>query len=593
MNLPSHHRARRTGGVYIAVLGTSLVVALLAMAALTGQRIQNRALTASADIRQAQLNAHAAVELALLTMHDDANWRTSQPHGRWFSDRGTAAGTCSLDVTDPVDSNLANNAEDPVLVRGIGYSGGAEQLVEITIDPRKQPLGCLRSAVAAGDLISLNGDALRTNGLITANQVTATVSQVYGDVEGVLVNGSTYNGSTAQIDAANLPTMPDWSSVFNYYRTNATHLEVGSLSSTTPNLGRNVGIESGITGWTGAPPGIATADIDQSNNQVHSGNFALRVRNRASWMAGAAQAIDTFVEPNKQYVVEAWVYIPLLTARNFRLTLYTKGVADSGPLVSSGPDTPVSALLGGWRQLTATLTAQSWSGSLEYAFVKIAGADSGNTADFYMDDFVIREALTGQIIYRKVLGPGVNTFYAGAPTNPQGLYWMNCNGNRLVITRSRIVGTLLVVNPGPGSCIANGPISWTPASPGYPALLVDADDAVDADFAIYATNRALNENENGVNFNPSGATHEQFGQDTDMNDIYPSEIRGLIAIRDDLSFANWPRIRGQVLVGDDINNSSGELDVDFQQESLLSPPPGFTDPYSYLRRPGSGRKVVQ
>ena len=65
------------GGVYIAVLGTALLVALLGMTALVGQRMQNRMVTASADIRQAQLNANTAVELALLTMKQDANWRTS------------------------------------------------------------------------------------------------------------------------------------------------------------------------------------------------------------------------------------------------------------------------------------------------------------------------------------------------------------------------------------------------------------------------------------------------------------------------------------------------------------------------------------
>jgi hypothetical protein len=209
-----------------------------------------------------------------------------------------------------------------------------------------------------------------------------------------------------------------------------------------------------------------------------------------------------------------------------------------------------------------------------------------------VDDLDIRENVNGRLIYRKVLGPGVNTLYTGAPTNEQGLYWINCSGNRLVIERSRIVGTLLVMNPGPNSCVAGGPISWTPAVPGYPALLVDAANAVEADFAIQATNRVLSETENGVNYNTSGAPHDEFGQDLDTNDIYRSSIRGLIAIRDDLTYANRVLIRGQILAGDDIANSSGVLEVEFQADSLLSPPPGFLAPYVYVRRPASGRKVV-
>jgi hypothetical protein len=579
------HARQRTGGVYIAVLGTSLIVALLGMTALMTQRIQNRMLSASADIRQAQLNANTAVELALLTMKQDPNWRVTQPNGRWFTGRDTAAGTCSLDVTDPVDANLANTPDDPVLVRGIGSSGQAEQRVEVTVDPRKQPLSCLRSAVAAGDLIDLNSDTLRTTGLITANQVTASSSQVYGNVEAAAISGSTYNGTTTQINAAKLPTMPDWSTVFNYYRDEgiATKLDINLLSQTTPNLGRNVGIENGASDWTGSPPGIPTAQVSQSNNQARTGSYSLRVQNRSSWIAGAAQSVDAFVEPNSQYIVEAWVYLPLLLniTKNFRITLYTKGTL--GVQADAGPDTAVLAL--GWRQLSATLTAPSWSGNLEYAFIKIAGADSGNTADFYLDDLVIREALTGRLIYRKVLGPGPgqNTLYSGAPTNAQGIYWIDCGGNRLVISRSRILGTLLVINPGPNSCVASGPISWSPAVPGYPALLVDADNAVEADFGIYATNRVLSETENGVDYNLDGTTG---------NYIYPSEIRGLIAIRDDLTYSNRPLIRGQILVGDDIKDSSGELEVEFLPDSLLNPPPGFLAPYSYLRRPASARKVV-
>ena len=68
---------RRQGGVYIAVLGSAMIIALLGLCALIGQRIQNRLVSASTDIRQAQLNANTAVELALLTMKQDASWRTN------------------------------------------------------------------------------------------------------------------------------------------------------------------------------------------------------------------------------------------------------------------------------------------------------------------------------------------------------------------------------------------------------------------------------------------------------------------------------------------------------------------------------------
>jgi hypothetical protein len=583
------HRIQRsrTGGVYIAVLATALVVALLGMSAMIGQRLQNRMIGAQGDIRQAQLNANTAVELALLTMKNDTNWRTTNSNGNWFVKRSATSGTCTANVTDPIDANLANNSDDPVVILGIGYSGEAEQRVKVTVDPRKDPLSCLRSAIAIGDAVTLSGDTLRANNaLITANSISASASQVYGKVEALSTTGSTFNSTPTVVTSDKRPTMPDWTSAFSYYKTNGTQIDINSLPTQMPNLGRNVSMENGSTDWTGDPGGIPTADTTQSNNQARTGTYSLRVRSRDAWYAGASQYIDAFVKPGQQYTVTGYVYTTANFPRDFRFTLINKG---SGSLqTDTGNDVTVPSKA--WSAVTSTLTAPSWSGNLEYAYVKIAGADGNNTDEFYFDDFSIRETTTGRFIYRQVLSPSLNPF--GGTTNSQGIYWINCNNNRIVIERSRIFCTLLLINPGAGSCIANGPISWQPAIAGYPALLVDADSVDNADFSINATNRSLIEKENGVNYNPTGAAHDEFGQDVDMNDIYRCQIRGLVAVRDDLSFQNRALIRGQVIVGDDLNSSSGELEIEFLPNSLLNPPPGFTAPYSYLRREASLQKAV-
>ena len=580
---------RRTGGVYIAVLGSSMIIALLGMCALFGQRIQNRLVVASSNIRQAQLNANAAVEIALLTMKQDASWRTTYSNGNWFTNRSTGIGSCTANVIDPVDDTLAGGPDDPVVVTGIGYSGGAEQRVQVTVDPKKTPLTCLRSAVAAGNNITLSSDVLRTNGLTTANQISASSSTVHGKVEAASVSGATYTGTTTTVSSENRPTMPDWTAVFNYYRNNGTQIDINLLPTSTPNLGLNVGIENGTTSWTGTATGAGEADISATNNfnRTSGGNYSMRVRNRDNWYAGASQSMDSYVKQGQQYTVEGYVYLPLSLGitRNFRFSIYTKGT-NSAANQAVGADNLIFAAIG-WQKVSGTITAPLWSGNLEYAFVKIAG-DSNNSSDFYFDDFTIRETTTGRFIYRKVLGPGVNPF--GGGTNSEGIYWINCNNNRLIIERSRIVGTLLVINPGANSCIKDGPISWTPAVPGYPALLVDADTGT-ADFSILATNRALSEKENTTNFNPSGAASDEFGVDSDTNDIYRSQIRGLVAVRRDLVYGNRSITKGQIIVGNNIANSSGELEVDYQPDSLLNPPPGFWS-YTYSRRAASTRKAV-
>src|SRR3954468_12179197 len=176
--MASHrNNSSRAGGVYIAVLGSAVIIALLGMCALIGQRIENRLVTISTDIRQAQLNAGTAVELALLTMKQDTSWRSNNANGNWFTNRNIGNGTCTVNVVDPNDGNLSNNADDPIAVTGIGYSGQSEQRFKVMVDPRKSPLSCLRSAIAAGGNISLTSDILRTNGLITANQISGSSAQ--------------------------------------------------------------------------------------------------------------------------------------------------------------------------------------------------------------------------------------------------------------------------------------------------------------------------------------------------------------------------------------------------------------------------------
>ncbi|HEY4234266.1 MAG TPA: carbohydrate binding domain-containing protein [Lacipirellulaceae bacterium] len=578
------------GSVYIAVLGTSLIVALLALSALALQRIQNRMLGTSTDIRQAQLNAEAAVELGLLAMKQDTNWRTTYTSGHWITNRTLTAGTCSLDGTDPVDGNLANNTTDPVVFTGIGDYGSAEQRVRVTADPQAKPLSCLRSGVAAGHSVTLTGSVLRSSGLVSANLASASASTIYGNVQATSISGSTYAGTSTQISSSQLPTMPTWTTVFNYYKTNGSQLDISKMPTKASNLARNSNVEAaiGTNDWTGSPLGSSAATIAQSNLFQTSGLNSLKVSSRADYTAGAAQYISDYIISGQSYLVDCMVRPTAGISQNFVISLCTKGTGAAQTVVSSS----TSVQTNNWKDVTAQLVAPSWSGNLAYAYVKISGASASNTGTFYVDDFTVREAPTGLVIYQQVLGPGVDNLYVGAPVNAQGIYWIDCSNNNLYISRSRIKGTLLVINPGTSSCIGPGPIRWSPAVSGYPALLVHADTATKANFSIQATNRVLSESENGVNYNPAGVSSEEFGQDTDMNETYSSEVSGLVAVENNLTYQNNGLIRGTVIVGNDLISTGGALEISYQPESLLNPPPGFTGTNTYVRRPASMTKTV-
>src|SRR5262245_50039417 len=456
-----HHR--REGAIYLAVLSTALIVTLLAISALSLQRLQNRAQTTAADIRQAQLNAETAIQLGLLDMKQTSNWRSVRSNGAWFTARGTGAGTCTLQVTDPLDSNLANNADDPVVMLGIGYSGGAEQRVTWTVEAKNKPLDCLRSAIAVADAVSMTGSVLRAtnSGLVTANSTNVSAGTLYGAVQAVTVSGATYSGTSTTVTASQLPSMPDWTTVFNYYKTNGTQIDIATLpTSATFNFGKNTGIgsvpSSAGTDWIGNAPDLPAATVTQSTSESHSGSHSLKVSGRTNYQAGAAQRIDPLVVPGQQLTIEIWVYINSGFSRNFNISIYVKGVGGTTQSVTSSNKTVYNGLFGGgddgngsgWYFLSRTLTVPTWSGNLEYAYFAIAGDAAAGNGDYYVDDLSVREVLTGSLIYQKAIGPGINPF---GTANANGVYWIDCGNNKLVIDRSRIKGTLLVINPGAGS----------------------------------------------------------------------------------------------------------------------------------------------
>jgi hypothetical protein len=600
-------KTNRRGSVYLAVLGTGLIVSLLAFSALALQRLQNRMLLASADVRQAQLNAEAAISLGQLAIKQDANWRTTYANGTWFASRNTGNGSCALEVVDPVDGSLADDATEPIVMTGIGSAGKAVQRVTRTFDPHAESLDCLRSSVAAGGGVSLSGAVLRAtnSGLISANTSSATSSTVYGNVEATTVSGSTYSGSTTQIDAADRPDMPDWSTVFNYYRTNGTEININSLSvPSTINLVHNYSFDDATDCWTGdapdwtndVPSGSSTLPNATSVTSVvnFAGHSACLLVSRTSRRAGALQYFTTALRPGATYTIAAQIYMSgAWTGNMFRIGLYLQFADGSAVTVRSTPEYQFNGLSPYWHDLTPfALTLPNWTGELRSAFLIVNSDDSsGNSSNFYLDNVQMYEtSATGRTIYRTVLGPGVNPF--GGTTNSQGLYWINCGGTKVVISNARIKGTLLLVNPGTGSTIGPGPVHWSPAVAGYPALLVDADVASTADITIATGNHALGETENCINFNPSGASSDLFGQDTDEFDIYPSEIQGLVVVRDDLTFQNNALVRGQVITGDDVRATSGGLEVVYRPDALFNPPPGFTATPTVVGRPDSMRKAV-
>ena len=184
-----------------------------------------------------------------------------------------------------------------------------------------------------------------------------------------------------------------------------------------------------------------------------------------------------------------------------------------------------------------------------------------------------------------VLSPASNPF--GSGTNPQGIYVIDCAGLDLKIRNSRIVGTLVLIGPGPLAKVSAS-VNWAPAVLNYPALLVIGD------MVFRYDTDALNEADRATNFNPVGTPY-QGSEDADTLDTYPSMITGLVYVSGTLdveSFNSQSKVDGVIV--------AGQLAIDFENlfvtyESVFvnHPPPGFGSGDPMIPVPGTWRWEVE
>lgn len=127
-------RVRRSGSVYVAVLGTATLVALTGISAILAVRSQQRIAGGEQDLIAARHLALAAIELGTLRIADDTDWRSNLTDGYWYNNATLGGGTFSLHVADPLDGDLTRGVCDPLVLTGYGYQGAACQMLRVTLE---------------------------------------------------------------------------------------------------------------------------------------------------------------------------------------------------------------------------------------------------------------------------------------------------------------------------------------------------------------------------------------------------------------------------------------------------------------------------
>ncbi len=174
-------------------------------------------------------------------------------------------------------------------------------------------------------------------------------------------------------------------------------------------------------------------------------------------------------------------------------------------------------------------------------------------------------------LFKNVLAPSVNLF--GPSGNAEGIYVIDCQGQNLIIENTRVMGTLVILNPGI-TCRIQGSNHWSPVSPNYPALMVRGN----AQFQMSQLD--LNESLLATNFNPPGAPYNGTFDDTDTDgDTYPSKIKGLVYVSGQLRVPGAvgiePLFDGSVVCTTFQADSLGDVTFSYRPTHIHYPPPGF------------------
>jgi hypothetical protein len=224
-------RPGRAGTVYVAVLGVSMIVALVGLASIHLSRVEIEVLSGAEQSAQAELLAQSAVEFALSRTVFDTSWRSNYssgaeyPTGSWISLGGGSVRFAFVDA----DGNLADNANDAVTIRGIGRYGEATQVTTVAAQPSASALDCLTVALHAGDDLNCDGPSLSCNQMISSNDDVNSSGGTISSNAWAVDNISTNVSGIRYEHQWPARQMPETASVWDYYLANGTRIDVDAI----------------------------------------------------------------------------------------------------------------------------------------------------------------------------------------------------------------------------------------------------------------------------------------------------------------------------------------------------------------------------
>jgi hypothetical protein len=528
-------RSARRGSVYVAVLGSSLLVTGIGLGALAVARSRSAAAAAEADRTRARDASRAAMDLALARLVAEGREPLPDADGRWLDGVPIGLAVATVDVVDPVDGRPTEGADDPLRVLVVGGLGGAVQRSEAMVRIAGHA-GLLGGRVIAGQDIRLDADSsIAGEGVMAAAQsVDAGAAPVHLDVRaGTSISGSAVHG--LRFIGVDGLVPPDISGIAAVWDDAAVVIDVEQLPAEPPPLPPLLYMESFETrngrptnppaNWNGAGCDMQRQAVADAPDGEHAAWIGWGDSPAAQWW------IHAWVNANRivPRVVVAVRPDPPGSVAEFEMDI--KWNLWSGSTTKTDRSAVVRSE-GGWVELDVTCTAPTheFSGSLNIR--RVSG-----TSNFVVDHVRVYDAAasadagaTPRLLERVRLSPDANPF--GGTSG--GVYLIDLGGEDLVIRDCVIEGTLILRNPGPQTRI-EGSVAWRPVDPGDPILIVEG--GTTPTIAIATDEVPLAEQTLGVDLDGDGR----------QDSVIASRFEGVLLVHGHVVLGGRPRVAGSLI----------------------------------------------
>ncbi len=216
----------RTGAVYVTVLLVSLLVATLAMAAVSTTLYSSQAASRRGEYSQMQVGIHNALEWAVANINQQADWRTAHTNNVDTSSDEVDGFIYRYRIIDE-DGDLADDSEDLAEIVVSVQAGYAQAAVRGLLEPAGEGLNCLQYAMVAEEEISQQwyGSWNSDHTIAAGSRVSAQGDSISGRVYSPIISGNVY-GTQLPLPA---PLEIPGGQLLEYYQRIGTEIPISAI----------------------------------------------------------------------------------------------------------------------------------------------------------------------------------------------------------------------------------------------------------------------------------------------------------------------------------------------------------------------------